>query len=67
MKTKLKRRKSVVKRFKISATGKLMRDKTGAHKATRKKSPGRQRNLLRGAELYKGDKKRISRMLGEGL
>jgi ribosomal protein L35 len=66
MKTKLKSRKTALKRFTQSASGKLMRLKTGAHKATRKKSPGRQRNLLRGGEVSRGDMKRMSRMMGEG-
>lgn len=67
MKTKLKTRKTAAKRFTQSATGKLMRGKTGLNHLMRKKSPGRQRNLLNDGELYKGDKKRISRMLGEGV
>ncbi len=66
MKTKLKTRKTVAKRFEKSATGKLMRGKTGLNHLMSKKSGGRRRTLLADGELYKGDKKRISRMLGEG-
>lgn len=67
MKTKLKTRKTAVKRFSKSATGKLMREKTGLNHLMRKKSGGRKRDLVAGDELYKGDRKRVSRMLGQGL
>ena len=67
MKTKLKTHKTAVKRFSKSASGKLMREKTGQNHLMSKKSGGRKRNLVAGGELYKGDRKRVSRMLGEGL
>jgi large subunit ribosomal protein L35 len=67
MKFKLKTRKTVAKRFTKTATGKLMRGKTGLNHLMRKKDPNRKRNLLNDGVLYKGDRKRISRMLGEGL
>jgi large subunit ribosomal protein L35 len=63
---KLKPRKTAVKRFKISATGKLMRRSTKLNHLMRKKSMGARRRLIKGQELFKGDEKRISRMLGEG-
>ena len=63
---KLKTRKSVAKRFKVTGTGKLMRRCTSLNHLMRKKSMSRRRSLLKGTELYKGDLKRISRMLGEG-
>jgi large subunit ribosomal protein L35 len=66
-KNKIKTRKTVVKRFTKTATGKLMRGKTGLNHLMRKKDPNRKRNLLADGELYKGDRKRISRMLGKGL
>lgn len=65
MKNKLKTRKTVSKRFKETATGKLMRGKTGLNHLMRKKDGGRRRALIAGDELYKGDRKRIKRMLGE--
>lgn len=65
MKTKLKTRKTVAKRFTQSGTGKLMRGKTGLNHLMRKKRGSRRRSLLAGDQLYKGDRKRISRMLGE--
>jgi len=67
MKTKLKTRKTVAKRFSQSATGKLMRGKTGLNHLMRKKGGSRRRTLLADGELYKGDRKRIKRMLGQGL
>lgn len=67
MKTKLKTRKTVSKRFTKTATGKLMRGKTGLNHLMRNKSGGRKRNLNNDGELFKGDNKRISRMLGEGV
>ncbi len=44
-----------------------MRGKTGLNHLMRKKDPNRKRNLLNDGELYKGDLKRITRMLGKGL
>ncbi len=64
---KLKTRKTVAKRFTVTGTGKLMRGKCGLNHLMRKKDPNRKRNLLNDGELYKGDLKRISRMLGEGI
>jgi large subunit ribosomal protein L35 len=67
MKNKIKTRKTVVKRFTKSGTGKLMRNKTGLNHLMRKKDGNRKRNLNNDGELYKGDRKRIKRMLGMGL
>jgi large subunit ribosomal protein L35 len=67
MKNKIKTRKTVVKRFTKTGTGKLMRNKTGLNHLMRKKDGNRKRNLVNDGELYKGDKKRIKRMLGTGL
>ncbi len=63
---KLKTRKTASKRFKVSATGKLMRRCTGLNHLMRKKSMGERRRLLKGEQLFAGDEKRIGRMLGEG-
>ena len=63
-KNKQKTRKTVAKRFKETATGKLMRGKTGLNHLMRKKDSGRRRTLVNGGELYKGDVKRINQMLG---
>lgn len=67
MKNKIKTRKSVSKRFSKTGTGKLMRESTGLNHLMRKKTASNARDLLRGSELFKGDKKRITRMLGKGL
>ncbi len=66
-KNKLKTRKTVVKRFKITGTGKILRGSTGLNHLMRKKDPNRKRSLTNGAELYKGDRKRITRMLGKAI
>ncbi len=66
-KTKLKTRKTVVKRFRKTGTGKLMRESTGLNHLMRKKTASNTRDLLRGSELFKGDLKRMKRMLGKGL
>ena len=66
-KNKIKTRKSVSKRFSVTSTGKLMREKTGLNHLMRKKDKNRRRNLISGGQLYKGDRKRIGRMLGEGM
>ncbi len=66
-KSKIKTRKTVVKRFTKTATGKLMRGKTGLNHLMRKKDANRKRNLNNDGELFKGDLKRIQRMLGKGL
>ncbi len=66
MKNKLKTRKTAAKRFATTGTGKLMHGKTGLNHLMRKKDGNRRRTLLAGCELYKGDNKRISRMMGEG-
>lgn len=63
---KLRTRKTVSKRFKLSATGKLMRRCTGLNHLMRKKGGSRRRTLANGAQLFAGDRKRIRRMLGEG-
>lgn len=64
--SKLKTRKTVAKRFKVTSTGKLMRRSTGLNHLMRKKNMNRRRRLINGSELFKGDEKRIGRMLGEG-
>ena len=63
---KLKTNKTAVKRFKVTATGKLMRRSTKMNHLMRKKSPGARRNLSNESELFAGDEKRIGRMLGNG-
>jgi large subunit ribosomal protein L35 len=63
---KLKTRKTAAKRFKVTATGKIMRRSTGLNHLMRKKGASRRRRMTNGHELFAGDAKRIGRMLGEG-
>ncbi len=61
---KIKTRKGAVKRFKLTANGKVKRNQANAGHIMTKKSPKRERNL-RGATLVnKADVPRIKRMLG---
>ncbi len=64
---KLRTRKTVSKRFKISATGKLMRRCTKMNHLMRKKTASQQRSLQKGAELNASDQPRLKRMMGEGF
>jgi len=66
MKNKLKTRRIAKKRFDVTGTGKIRRCKVGLNHLMQNKSSSRRRNLTAGSELYKGDTKRITRMLGEG-
>lgn len=67
MKNKIKTRKTVAKRFTQTGTGKFMRGKTGLNHLMRKKDNNRKRNLLNDGELFKGDLKRVRRMIPNGL
>jgi large subunit ribosomal protein L35 len=49
---KLKTRKTAAKRFKVSATGKLMRRSTKLNHLMRKKNGGAKRRLIKGSELF---------------
>ena len=64
---KMKTRKTAAKRFKISATGKIMRNSTKLNHLMSKKSGSTRRRLQADSELFKGDYKRIKRMLGVGF
>ncbi|HIG26705.1 MAG TPA: 50S ribosomal protein L35 [Verrucomicrobiales bacterium] len=48
---KLKTRKSFAKRFKVSANGKIMRNKSGKRHLLASKSPKRRRNLGQESEV----------------
>lgn len=57
----IKTRKSVVKRFKITATGKVLRSKAGKRHLMQGKSSKRRRSLSgRGALVHKRDVHRIT-------
>lgn len=64
---KLRTRKTVSKRFKISASGKLMRRCTKMNHLMRKKTASQQRHLQKCQPLDASDAPRLRRMLGEGF
>ena len=65
MGNKIKTRKAVSKRFKLTATGKVMHGGLGLNHLMRKKSKSTRRRLLKGSVLSEHQTKRIKTMLGE--
>ena len=63
---KQKTRKSVVKRFRVTKTGKVMRRRSFARHLNEKKSSSRKRALKRTVQTKKGYAKRIKKALGKG-
>ena len=63
MKQKLKTNKSVSKRFKKTATGKFLRNKSKARHLMISKSPKSKRAYRLKAVISKGDSKRLSALL----
>lgn len=63
MKTKLKTRSSAAKRYKKSATGKIMRRKAFRGHILEKKSQKQKRGLRKKSKVSNGDKKAIKKML----
>lgn len=55
----IKTKKSVAKRFKVTATGKVMRMRAGKRHLLQSKSAGRRRNLGTGKEVHATDTYRI--------
>lgn len=53
-KLKMKTNRSAAKRFKVTATGKIMHRKSGKSHLLRKKSKRRKRSLSKPKELFKG-------------
>ena len=66
MGNKVKTRKAVAKRFKLTSTGKVMHGGLGLNHLMRKKTKGAKRRLRKGSELSPHQTKRIKSMLGEG-
>lgn len=62
--SKLKTKSSAKKRFKLTATGKLKREKAYHSHILTKKSPKRKRRLLANALVHPSDAPRIKKMLG---
>ena len=60
---KLKPRKSITKRFKITRTGKVLRRPTGLDHALAKKSSKKRRQSRKWIELSKPEAKKIKKML----
>ena len=63
---KQKTRKSVVKRFRVTKTGKVMRRRSFARHLNEKKSSSRKRALKRTVQTKKAYAKRIKKALGKG-
>ena len=61
---KMKTRKAVAKRFKVTAKGKLKRSHAYAGHILTKKSAKRKRNLRKADLVHKNDEARMKRMLG---
>jgi large subunit ribosomal protein L35 len=62
--TKMKTRKAVKARFKVTGTGKLMRAKPGRRHILTKKSSKRKRHLKKQTLVHKGQVKMYSRLMG---
>ena len=59
----IKTKKSVAKRFKITASGKVMRSSAGKRHLAQTKSPKRRRNLRGTTTVHKTDVYRITQYL----
>lgn len=60
---KIKTNRSAAKRFKVTATGKIMRFKAGASHLMRKKNSKRKRRLARPAVVDKANIKNVKRLI----
>ena len=63
---KMKTRKAVLARFKVTGTGKLKRHRPGRRHILTKKSSNRKRRLKKDALVDKGQVKMYSRLMGVG-
>lgn len=61
---KLKTRRAVAKRFKVTSSGKLKRSHAFAGHIFTKKTAKRKRNLRKSDIVHSSDEKRMKRMLG---
>ncbi|HYL47459.1 MAG TPA: 50S ribosomal protein L35 [Candidatus Limnocylindrales bacterium] len=66
-KMKLKTHRGAAKRFKISATGKLMRHRSGKRHFTGTKSASRMRILRKAVEVSPADAPKVRRALPYGI
>ncbi len=60
---KMKSNRAAKKRFKVTATGKIKREKAYKSHILTKKTPKRKRNLRTATTVSDGDSKRVKRML----
>lgn len=63
---KMKTHRGAAKRFKVTATGKIMRKKAYKSHILEKKSSKRKRSLRKSGLVCKADQNRVNRMLGNG-
>jgi len=61
---KMKTHRGAASRFGVTKTGKLVRRHSKLNHILEKKSPGTKRRLGREAEVAKGDRRSVRRMLG---
>ena len=61
---KMKTNKSIAKRVKVTATGKLKRHRAGAGHLKSRKSPKRLRRFRKEADVSKGFARHVRRLLG---
>ena len=61
---KMKTHKGSAKRFRVTGSGKIMRDKAFKSHILTKKSPKRKRNFRHETEVSKADQKVVARNLG---
>ena len=64
---KIKTRKTAVKRFKMTGTGKLIHNHSYLNHLNIHKGAGTLRKLRSESELYKGKRKSIKRLLPNGI
>ena len=62
-KLKLKTKRGAVKRFKVTATGKIKRHKAIKRHILTKKAPGRRRSLRKAVMVSPADVEQVKRML----
>ena len=62
---KLKTKKAAAKRFRVTASGKIKRDKANHEHLATKKSKNRKNKLKKGAYVAKSDRKNVLRSLGK--
>lgn len=62
-KNKIKTKRAAAKRFKVTGSGKIKRNKAYKGHLTAKKSPARKRNLRKATTVSKAEEKNVKRLL----